>query len=93
MDDDAIKEAISVVTEMNFELYDLCEASPMIAIETNGMGMIITFLGEILWSYEDDDRKFDEDKNEYEDLSNYLKIKINKVIEGLHVIKFKENTN
>lgn len=46
---------------------------------TDGYATAVTFMGLQIWCSEDDDRKYDEEKGEYEPMEAYLVAKIREV--------------
>ncbi|MFA5313216.1 MAG: hypothetical protein WC375_07890 [Methanomassiliicoccales archaeon] len=78
------KEACEAVYKLNVELFEIpageklsVEEGMTINYETNGYAAVVTFLGVTIWSSEDDVRNYDEVKDEYEDIIDFLRRKIN----------------
>ena len=83
------QDVLAVVSELNeeIELKELA-SSYFLDFLSNGDCSVIKFLGESIWSSEEDERIFDEELNEYEPLRDYLKRIMNKVIDELQEQKF-----
>jgi hypothetical protein len=79
-----IMEVVGVIAELNGQILEKDEKlrdemfCPL-RISTDGYCINVTFLGECIWSSEDDDRKFDDDKNEFEHFDEFFKNKINEL--------------
>lgn len=86
-------EAIEAVTKINEEIYEQTEEKNGICFfdglefSTNGFSMGIEFLGDQIWCDEDDERKYDEDKDEYEPLEGFLRRQIAEVLKKTEKIK------
>jgi hypothetical protein len=83
---------------MNIEINDLVEAvdelndllpitsEQFFTIEYSSYWVAVSFGDIQLWCSENDDREFDEDKNEYEPFMPYLKKQLNNKIEELNYL-------
>jgi hypothetical protein len=80
---------VEIVKELNEELFNKCGDSIYeFSYETNGDIHIIYINGLLHWNSDEDDRKWNENRDEYEDLKNYLKKEFNKSIKELQKLKF-----
>ena len=81
-------EYLDIVNELNNELYEkFGETEYDFNYSTNGYVNIISFGNLQLWSSEMDDRKWIEEKNNYEPLKPFIKLLFNKEIEKLARLK------
>lgn len=78
-----MKEALEAVIKINEELItdnewmEGHEFDMFLIYQYTGFGMgRITYLGNIIWSEQDDEREFIEETNEYIDMYCYLKLKM-----------------
>jgi len=78
---DAI-EAINAVRRINEEIYDQIEEDEGFQLEflTNGFCSGIKFLGDIIWNEDDNERKYDEEEDEYEPMEGFLRRQINEIL-------------
>ena len=81
-------EIFSAVADINSLIIDRygdkdCEEGYYLYITTDVFCYNIDFLGKIIWSSENDERKFDEEKDEYEPLIVFLKRAYNQEIEKI----------
>ncbi len=89
------KEALKAVESINQEIYDFFEEKygatfPLLNLETDGFAFVITFMGNYqLWFSEEDERDFDEVKDEYEPFEPYLRRETQKMINKIGNIKIK----
>jgi len=89
------EEIIKVVEDLNDSLLEICggtneDATFFLDVHSNGFNCVIEFLGKYIWGDTDDPRKYDEDNNEYEPLSDFLIRECNKRIDDLQKQKFKD---
>lgn len=90
------KNILEIVSNLNMSLYD--NEGFMnpdwvdfnIIYRSNGYSEIIEYLGQIIWSQENDERTFDEEKNQYEDLEQFLVKRINTINKIIGSQKFKD---
>jgi hypothetical protein len=81
------KEAIAAVEEFNEKVLDTLgedsrfSADYMMMVETNGTQTIITFMGVRLWYSDEDEREYDESKEDYEPLLGFLERRVKEEIE------------
>lgn len=92
-------ELVNEVDQINTDLYNQCkfldkrgkeQIDPWIWMEISyGVGhqVVVEFLGECLYNSENEEREFDEDKNDYEPIGPYLRTKANKLITKLQKVK------
>ncbi|HDZ25766.1 hypothetical protein LCGC14_1796160 [marine sediment metagenome] len=91
------KEALKAIGSINQEIYDFFEEKysetfPILELQTDGFYIIINFMGNYrLWFSEEDEREFDEDKNDYEPFEPYLRRETQKIIDQIGSIKIKED--
>jgi len=72
-------EVIKAIDELNEEFYEITKKDDDIFLSFKyfvGGVIQIKFRNVVIWYSEDDDRKFDEDKNEYEPFKQFLKRKV-----------------
>ena len=87
------EEVVAVVRELNSEVDDVEDVSQSFYFEmlTDGNCSIVEWMGETLWSSEDDARDYIEEKDEYEPLTNYLRRERDKFLDD--AIKHKTASN
>lgn len=81
-DDPSIQDMADLVEDINFKLYEIFGDDSYLyelSVETNSSSSIIKYLGFVIWSSEDDERKFNEDINEYETLEKFIYRQIKKI--------------
>jgi len=80
---------INIVDKLQSELEDQCpEEYYFIEFTTDGNDICVRFLGIPIWFREDDMREYDEERDEYEPLENYLRREINNEIEKISKLRF-----
>ena len=80
-------EIAQVVQNLEIEIFEQTGKEYLnLEMSTNGMVTIISFLGIQLWNSDDDMRSYDEEKDEYEPLENYLVRAINEELEAIKKI-------
>jgi len=89
---DNYKEIIEIVEKINGEVFEHLErfglTYPFFELRTDGFSIIIIFMGyHRIWFSDEDEREFDEDKNEYEPLERYLRREAQKIIDQINGIK------
>ena len=68
------QEIIDAVRELNAEIYDRTKLEYVgFKANTDGMTFGVEFVGICIWNDDDDERAFDEEKNEYEPLVPFLR--------------------
>lgn len=78
-----------IVNELNLQLFELHgDQDYQFGFVSNGDLQMITYGSIQLWSSYEDDRKFDEEEDEYEDLTLFVKRKFNEYTESLQKIRF-----
>ena len=89
-----IENPYYLIQEINQEINeseqypDQCSEFTLLEYRTNGNGEIILFFGEQIWSSEDDEREYvNEDEDEHEPIENFLRRKINEVVNLVSTIK------
>jgi hypothetical protein len=99
MTNEELIELVNEVDSINADLYNQCttldekgkhQTDPWIWMEIQygvGQEVVVEFLGEYLYNTQDDPRKFDEDKNNYEPIERFLRNKANELIDKLQKIK------
>jgi len=88
--DPTIQNMADLVEDINFKMYEIFGEDSYLyelSIETNSTSSIIKYLGFVIWSSEDDEREYLEDKDEYEDLEIFLHKQIKMVNEKITLIK------
>jgi hypothetical protein len=93
-----VRDPEKVVLYLNSELIDnnedFCVNFGMgLTYKTDGYSRIIEFMEFTLWSDEDDERDYNEETDEFEQLEPFLKRKFNELIDNLTSLKLKEGTN
>jgi len=81
-----------IVYNINTELYELSEDFCVeygvgLQFSTDGYASVIEFMGYVLWSTEDDEREYIEDKDDYEPLAPFVRRKFNELINNLSTLK------
>jgi hypothetical protein len=73
-----IKDIAEAITDLNEEFYELTKRDDCEFITLNyySMGLVAKFRDRIIWSTQDDERKFDEVKGEYEPFRQFLKRRV-----------------
>lgn len=83
---ETLEEMVIIVTYINNDFYERCgidEYSPL-SLSTDGNTILIKFMGVNIWNTEDDMRDYiREGYDEREDLENYLRSEIAKIIKDL----------
>ena len=78
-----------IVNELNCDLYEKhSETDYNFNYRTNGFVEVISFDDFVLWNSEEDERSYDEQKNEYEDMISFIKKKFNEFADKLQKLKF-----
>jgi hypothetical protein len=76
-------EPLDVVRNINDDIQACVEDSNDFYIDlsysSNSYNKIITYMDQVIWSSENDDREFDESKNEYKPLEPLIRKKINEI--------------
>ena len=90
--DELLKEALEAISKLNLEIYEEFEqfgfSFTIFELHTNGGDIIINFMGTLqLWHADEDEREFDEDKNEWEPLEEYLRKEAQEIINQIAIIK------
>lgn len=86
---DEIIDAVSTIADVIYDTYENDAFIPELELVSNGNIAIVTFLGSIIWSSEDDEREYFEDTDSYENLLTYLRNKCIERIENLYKLKHK----
>lgn len=96
-EDVGINEILYIVDKLNNEIYDQCgdegDLYRPITFECDGYQneyfnrAWIKFFDVSIWDNEDNFRDFDEEKNEYESLENYLRKQIRSIVKTISKIK------
>lgn len=82
-------EYLQIVNTLNSELYDkVGETEDQFYYTTNGYVDIIGFGDKTLWNSEEDDRQFDEETDEYEPLTPYIKRLFNEWCDKTQTFRF-----
>jgi hypothetical protein len=85
-------EVVKCVSELNQELFDMSKEPnsfmPPFTYSTDGYGEAVNFYNNQIWNSENDNRLFDDDKNDYEPIRNCLIREANKIIRELSIFKF-----
>ena len=90
-------EVLNAVENINQEVYDFFEEKygetfPILELQTDGFAINITFMGSFrLWCDDDEEREFNEIKNEYEPLEPYLRKETQRLIDQIGNIKIKND--
>jgi len=79
------EEVIKVVRDLNEEMEDVegTSESFFFVARTDGRRTIVGFLGCILWTSEEDEREFFEDKNEWEPLVDFIRQERDKLLSNI----------
>ena len=82
-------EFLETVNELNYELIDkFGEVEEQFFYTTTGIIDIVGFGDIMLWNSEKDDRKFDEEVNNYEPFTPFLKRLFNGYIDRMQTYRF-----
>jgi hypothetical protein len=82
-------EYLETVDELNSELYDkVGETEDQFYYSTNGYVDVIGFGNEMLWNSEMDGRKFDEETDNYEPFTPYIKRVFNEWCDKMQTFRF-----
>jgi hypothetical protein len=76
------KEEIKVLSAVESIYYEWDVISDEIlnpSVSMNGSCIIVEYLGMTIWNSENDERKFDETRNRYENIGCFLRKKINEI--------------
>ena len=92
MTNEEILEVIEIVDKLNPELSDdMLETfgyNPFgFELHTNGDCVAIEFLGYPIWSSENDEREYDDEKDDYKPLEEFLRREANKLLDVIRSIK------
>ena len=86
-----ILKAIDVCGELNEVLFDHDnDNNRYFSVTTTGGITFIKFDDEVLWRDDEDERDFNEEKNEYSDLYQHICRKFNEYVDELITYKFQE---
>ena len=86
-----MEKYIKIIQTLNEELDEKMKTFDhgfYFSYSTEGYIHMIEFMNELLWDSENEGRKFDKEKNEYEPLMPYIKRKFNDYVDELNKIKF-----
>lgn len=79
-----------IVQELNQDIFEKHgEIEFRFSYSTDGFLDLILFDEYIIWSSEDDNRKFNEYENEYEPFKPFIKKVFNKYIDEIYLLKFR----
>lgn len=84
-----LQEAIQIVTDLNDQLFNnLGENAdyPDFSVVTNGLNFKIIFQEICLYSSIDDEREFDDEKNDYEPLDVFIQKQVVSSIKDLNAV-------
>lgn len=85
-------EVLSIVEELNQEIFDKYgeDASQLLqfTVVSTGFYTSINFLGQVIWSSEEDDREWIEEENDYELLDPFIRKKVNELTTQISSLKF-----
>ena len=84
--DEAVEKLNEILSEFLFEKYGDDEF-PIFELQTNGTFIIITFMDYRIWFLDEDERYFNEEKDEFEPLEGYLKKEAQKLIDRISSLK------
>lgn len=91
-DKELINEAIEAVGVLNEEVYEQLEDEgeffQPFRVITDGDGAIAQFFEIPLWNTDDDDRVFNDEKNEHDSLLPHLRMKVNEIVLLISKLKF-----
>lgn len=80
-----IQEISKIVEKINEEYFENLSEDCLyyLEIRTNGYGTKVVFMDNTLWKDYDDEREWNEERNDYEPLEEYLKKKIVELLQPL----------
>jgi hypothetical protein len=91
MDEEKAIEAVEKITEEILKSDITFDEMNLLEYSTNGYGERIDFLGQQIWSSENqEDRGFDETTDQYEPMEDFLRRSINKFIYKIATIQLNE---
>jgi len=82
-------ECLEIVAELNWSILEDELKENTLEFCSNGFCCLIKFLDNIIWSSENEEREFLEDKDDYEPLKEYVIKKYNEMIDLLQKQKIK----
>jgi len=86
MNREIFKEAFKVVDKINEEAREIFEEEfglcfPLLYLTTNGDYIIISLFDKFqIWFNDEDEREFDEEKNDWEPLEGFVRREVQKII-------------
>lgn len=85
-----LTEIVEIVQELEHEVWEKTEGVEYFNFEviTNGTTLVISFIGIILWSSEEDDREYYEERDSYEPMEPFLRRRLNEELNKLRVLQF-----
>jgi len=83
---------IKIVNELNEEIFQKLgeELEANFVYSTDGFFEAINYAEIMIWNSEEDEREWDEEKNEYEPFKPFIKRIFNEKVEKLEKVKFVE---
>ena len=84
------EKIIEIIEKLNEEIYDNGgdEEFTYFDFRTNGTSAIINFMGNYqMWHSDEDEREYNDDKDEYESLEQYLRREAKEIINQISSIK------
>jgi len=80
---------IFIIEKLNTEMHASGQFDDLEFLEyrSNGYSEIILFVGQRIWSSEDDERIYNDDDDSYEDLEIFLRRRVNILISAFSTIK------
>lgn len=82
-------EIIEAIGNINNNFIEVSEENGydyQLELISNGNTFVIRWLDITIWNSDDDSRQFDEDKNEYEPLEQFLKKRIKQLFDNLCIV-------
>ena len=76
-------DAFDAVEKINNDIQSNINGVHLLEIESTGMQTIVKWLGVCLWNSDDDARTFNEEKNDYEPIEEFLRKKGRKLAESV----------
>ena len=72
--EEMVKQALAAVSAINDDMDQESDSQfHLVELRTTGYAILVQWLGRTVWSSEDDERAFDEERNEYEPLEPFLR--------------------
>ncbi len=92
-----LDDIADMISDLNLEMQEMIgdkyinkTGLDLLSISSDGNSAAVIFMGNRIWSTEDERRDYYEDNDSYQNLEDFTKIKILEMIKELNKIKFKK---